>query len=80
MTDRWSKGGVRCRYCGSSTDSVARKNPAAWPKLRVCNSCGKILWPDGTPKNPVEGRLVPPSRDFTAEMTRWMLENGKTSL
>ena len=64
MTDRWSKGGVRCRYCGSSTDSVARKNPAAWPKLRVCNSCGKILWPDGTPQESRRRPLGSPKPGF----------------
>lgn len=80
MSDKWSNTGVRCRYCGSGTMPAMRRVPGLWPELRMCNSCGKILWPDGTPKNPVEGRLMQPSRDFNAEMARWMLENKKTNL
>ncbi len=66
-------GGVRCRYCGSRTRPLNRPN--RWGKLRICRSCTKVLWPDGTPKNPVEGKLLRPSQWCLDEYREWV-EHG----
>lgn len=69
---KWGSGGLRCRWCGGPTHPLNK--PGAWPRLAMCCACGKVLWPDGTPKNPVEGRLERPAQWCLDELSDW--ENG----
>lgn len=49
---------IRCAYCNGPT-RLFKENPKAESQsILRCLRCGKILYSNGVPKNPIEGKFM----------------------